>query len=82
MKLIVVDRSKVATFMRLKANFVDDRGVRVIMDRRHRQIRQRHEQHLPERRRTERRRLAKTFDGRDYIVIHDAADSSAGPASR
>ena len=78
MKLIVVDRSKLSTFQRLLAQFADALNVKVLLDRRLRQIRKRKEQHEPDRRRAERRRLNKPLEGRDYIVIHVADGRDAG----
>ena len=83
MKLIVVDRSKLTTFQRLIAQFADALNVKVVLDRRLRQIRKRQEEREPEqeRRRAERRRLNKPLQGRDYIVIHvaDGRDAGAPP---
>ena len=70
MKLIVVDRSKADTYKRLLEKFADDMDVCVVWDRRRRQNRQRNESRSPDRRRNDRRRLKKTWDGRDYFVIH------------
>ncbi|HEV3215204.1 MAG TPA: hypothetical protein VGZ27_05750 [Vicinamibacterales bacterium] len=70
MKLIIVDRSKFATYQRLLDKFSDDLNVRVIWDRRKNQIRQRAVPHTPERRSGDRRRLAKPWNGKDYIVIN------------
>lgn len=80
MKLIVVDRSKLTTFQRLIAQFADAVNVKVVLDRRLRQIRKRQEEREPERerRRAERRRLNKPLQGRDYIVIHVADGRDAG----
>ena len=79
MKLIVVDRAKLQTFQRLIAQFADALNVKVVLDRRLRQIRKRKEPHVPERRHAERRRLVKPWDGRDYIVIHVADSHDAAP---
>ena len=78
MKLIVVDRSKLTTFQRLLAQFADALNVKVLLDRRLRQIRKRQEEREPDRRRAERRRLNKPLQGRDYIVIHVAKGRDAG----
>ena len=80
MKLIVVDRTKLTTFQRLIAQFADAMNVKVLLDRRLRQIRKRQEERDPgrERRRAERRRLNKPLDGRDYVVIHLADGKDAG----
>jgi hypothetical protein len=81
MKLIVVDRSKLTTFQRLIAQFADALNVKVVLDRRLRQIRKRKEAHEPDRRRAERRRLNKPLQGRDYVVIHltDGKDAGGPP---
>lgn len=79
MKLIVVDRAKLQTFQRLIAQFADALNVKVVLDRRLRQIRKHKEPHVPERRRAERRRLIKEWDGRDYIVVHVADGHDAAP---
>jgi hypothetical protein len=80
MKLIVVDRSKLTTFQRLIAQFADALNVKVVLDRRLRQIRKGQEEREPgrERRRAERRRLNKPLQGRDYIVIYVAKGRDAG----
>jgi hypothetical protein len=70
MKLIIVDRSKPQTYERLKRQFEDDLNVEVLKDRRVRQRRSTGNDWGPERRSRERRRLAKAYGGRDYIVIH------------
>jgi hypothetical protein len=70
MKLIVVKRAQNDTYYRLFDKFADDMNVRVVWDRRRKQIRTKKESHDPDRRRNERRRLKKDFDGKDYVVIH------------
>jgi hypothetical protein len=70
MKLIVVKRSKSDTYYRLADKFADDMNVRVVWDRRRGPIRAKQELREPDRRRSERRRLKKDFDDRDYVVIH------------
>jgi len=80
MKLIVVNRAKLQTFQRLSAQFAGDHDVKVVLDRRVKQIRRRNEEHFPERRKSDRRRLIKTWLGRDYIVVHlvnPGSDSSS-----
>jgi hypothetical protein len=72
MKLIIVDRSKPATFKRLTDLFVDDINVEVVLERRHRQRRQKRDERGPERRSRDRRRLSKPWNGKDYIVIQIA----------
>jgi hypothetical protein len=70
MKLIVVKRSKNDTYYRLADKFADDMNVRVVWDRRRGPIRAKQEPRDPDRRKSERRRLKKEFEGRDYVVIH------------
>ena len=72
MKLIIVERTKIATFRRLKEMFADDLNVEVMYERRLRNRRKQSVQRGPERRTRERRRLSKAWNGRDYIVIHIA----------
>ncbi len=72
MKLIIVDRSKPDTFRQLKEKFADDLNVEVIWDRRARQRRSVANGRGPERRSRERRQLVKSYNGKDYIVIHVA----------
>ena len=72
-KLIIVERSKIGTFRRLKQLYADNLNVEVVYERR---LRQRRENSDPvirrgaERSARERRRLSKPWNGRDYIVIH------------
>jgi hypothetical protein len=73
MKLIIVDRRKAETFRRLKDKFIDDINVEVLFERRVRQRRLRNGPGYPERRARDRRRLLKTWNGRDYIVIQLAS---------
>jgi len=73
MKLIVVNREHMETFRRLSDKFADDMNVRVVWDRRRKQIRTRRESFLPERRSGDRRKLKKDWNGRDYVVIHVVA---------
>jgi phospholipid N-methyltransferase len=72
MRLIIVARSKPETYERLRRTFADDINVEVIWDRRTRERRRQRDDRGPERRSRERRQLAKTFNGRDYIVIYIA----------
>jgi hypothetical protein len=81
MKLIVVDRAKLQTFQKLIGQFAGDPNVRVMLDRRLKQIRKRDEPHNPDRRKSERRRLIKQWDGRDYIVVHLADRAASRPPS-
>lgn len=74
MKLIIVDRSKYQTFQRLSDKFSDELDVRVIWDRRRKQMRQPPVPHTPERRSGERRRLVKPWNGKDYVIIHVVMD--------
>jgi hypothetical protein len=72
MKLIIVNKSRPDTYRRLRHVFADDINVEVIWDRRHRERRRSPDARASERRRRERRQLAKPFNGRDYIVIYIA----------
>jgi hypothetical protein len=72
MKLIIVDRSKPDTYARLRKQFEDELGVEVVFERRTRQRRRNPQNHAPERRSRERRRLAKPFKDKDYVVIYIA----------
>ena len=82
MKLIVVDRGKLQTFQRLSCQFAGARDVKVVLDRRVNQIRKRKvEGHYPERRMGDRRRLIKSWQGRDYIVVHLADADGPGSAA-
>jgi hypothetical protein len=68
MKLIIVQRSKIDTYQRLREQFAGDQDVTVMLERRE-----------PNRERLtapnanqspyERRRLKKSFEGRDFIVV-------------
>ena len=72
MKLIIVDRSKPDAYARLRKQFEDDLGVDVVFERRTRERRRNTHNRGPERRSRERRKLAKPFNGKDYIVIYIA----------
>ena len=72
MKLIIVDRCRPRAYARLRKQFEDELGVEVVFERRTRQRRRNPLKHAPERRSVDRRRLAKPFNGRDYIVIYVA----------
>lgn len=73
MKLIIVDRAKPAVYSRLRQQFADDLGVEVVFERRTRERRRNPHNTGPERRsRTDRRKFAKPFNGKDYIVIYIA----------
>jgi hypothetical protein len=72
MKLIIVQRSRIATFRRLKETFADNLNVEVVFERRVRERRQRKKPRGPERRALDRRRWSKAWNGRDYIVIQIA----------
>jgi len=72
MKLIIVDRSKPDVYARLRKQFEDDLGVQVVFERRTRERRRNPRNPGPERRSRDRRRFAKPFNGRDYIVIYIA----------
>jgi hypothetical protein len=70
MKLIIVHRSKVATYTRLREQFADDPNVKVIFEQR------KARQPNIDGSALERRHLAKSLDGRDYIVIHTADEDT------
>lgn len=70
MKLIIVQRSQTATYRRLVEKFADDRNVKVIFDRR--LTHERGAGNDTPKSSQERRRLQKSFGGRDYIVVHVA----------
>jgi hypothetical protein len=72
MKLIIVDRSKPEAYARLRKQFEDELGVQVVFERRTRERRRNPRNTGPERRSRSRRRLAKPFNGKDYIVIYVA----------
>ena len=72
MKLIIVERSKRAAFTHLSRMFADDINVAVVLERRTRQRRKKSDSRSHERRVADRRRLAKPWNGRDFIVIHTA----------
>lgn len=78
MKLIIVDRTKFETFQRLKAKFIDDLNVEVIFERRTtKDRRQGKDNRGPERRSSsDRRRLSKAWNSRDYVVIQIASKSA------
>ena len=83
MKLIVVDRGKLQTFQRLSSQFAGARDVKVVLDRRVKQIRKRKvDGQYPAKRVAERRRLVKSWQGRDYIVVHLADAPSTTPVAR
>jgi len=70
MKLIIVQRSKIDTYQRLREQFADDRDVKVILERRqaNREHRGAADTTRPQH---ERRRLNKAFDGRDFVVVYN-----------
>jgi hypothetical protein len=70
MQLIVVQRSKMATFALLSQKFSDDPDVRVIWDRR---------ATLTDAgdRPSRERRLRKAFNSQGYLVVHTVDDESA-----
>jgi hypothetical protein len=72
MKLIIVNRSKPDAYARLRKQFEDDLGVDVVFERRTRERRRNTHNPGPERRSRERRKFAKPFNGKDYIVIYIA----------
>jgi len=70
MKLIIVNRDKPDVYAKLKRQFEDQIGVHVVIERRARQRRRNRQNLGPERRSRERRKFAKQFNGKDYIVIY------------
>ena len=83
MKLIVVDRAKLQTFQRLSCQFAGARDVKVVLDRRVKQIRKRKgDGNYSQRRIADRRRLVKSWQGRDYIVVHLADEPATTQPSR
>jgi len=76
MKLVIVDRSKVATYERMRQLLAGDPNVAVIWDRRTPEERRRHAaQHAQDRRARERRQKVTEFGGRGFIVVDaDAYD--------
>jgi hypothetical protein len=70
MKLIIVQRSKLDTYQRLREQFAGDREVKVILERR--QAHRGHDAVADQARPlNERRRLNKIFGGRDFIVVYN-----------
>jgi hypothetical protein len=77
MKLVIVDRSKTATYERMRHLFASDPNVAVIWDRRTPDERRRNaEQRAPDRRAQERRQLFRDFGVRGFIVV-DGDDAEA-----
>jgi hypothetical protein len=75
MSLIIVERSKNLTYRRLADKFADDLNVKVILDRRANERRQAEREADQERRfRSDRRRLVKRWNGRDYVVVNLVMD--------
>ena len=76
MKLVIVDRSKTATYERMRQLFAAEPDVSVIWDRRTPEDRRRQTAPPPsERRFQDRRQLAKDFGVRGFIVVDaDEAD--------
>jgi hypothetical protein len=72
MKLIIVSRAKPAVYARLRQQFADDLGVEVVFERRTSERRRNPQNPGPERRSRDRRKFAKPFNGKDYIVIYIA----------
>ncbi len=81
MKLIVVNRAKPLTYQRLANQFAGVHNVKVVLDRRVSQTRKPQQEYFPERRRSDRRRLVKTWLGRDYIVVHLADKANTESSS-
>jgi hypothetical protein len=82
MKLIIVENSKWQTYQKLVDKFDDDLNVRVLLDRRRKQIRRSAAPRSPERRAAERRRLTKAWGGKDYVVINVVLDPEGNAAGR
>ena len=72
MKLIIVDRTKPDVYARLRKQFEDELGVQVLFERRTRERRRNLNNAGPERRSRDRRRLAKSYSSKGYIVIYIA----------
>ena len=72
MKLIIVNRAKPAVYLKLRQQFADDLGVEVVFERRTRERRRNPYNQGPERRTGDRRKFAKPFNDKDYIVIYIA----------
>ena len=70
MKLIIVDCRKPETYERLRRQFADDLNVEVVWERRSRERRRATGARGPERRSRDRRKFAKSFNGKDFIVIY------------
>ena len=70
MKLIIVQRSKIDTYQRLREQFAGDPDVKVMLERREAN-RQRLTAPDANQSPYERRRLKKSFDGRDFIVVYN-----------
>jgi hypothetical protein len=82
MKLIIVERSQFVRYQQLLDKFSDDLNVRVIWDRRKQQRRHPPVPHSPELRSHERRRLARPWNGRDYVVINRVVDQSTSETNK
>jgi hypothetical protein len=67
MKLIIVNRSKPDTYARLREQFAGEPGVKVVYE-------QRTNSRLAVA--TERRRLRKPLNDREFIVVHTADDDA------
>jgi len=76
MKLVIVDRSKTATYERMRQLFASDPDIAVIWDRRTPENRRRNLERRPvDRRLQERRQKITEFGGRGFIVVDvDEAD--------
>jgi hypothetical protein len=70
MKLIIVQRSKLDTYQRLREQFAGERDVKVMLERRQAH---REDDAVADQTRSpsERRRLKKAFEGRDFIVVYN-----------
>jgi hypothetical protein len=72
MKLILVKHSRHEMFDRLCRTFADEPNVKILWERRIGERRRRDSLRGPERRTSDRRRLFKSLQGRDYVVVHTA----------
>ena len=75
MSLIIVERSKSLTYRRLSDKFTDAQNVKVIFDRRTTERREKERESDEERRsRSDRRRLVKRWNDKDYVVVNLVMD--------
>jgi hypothetical protein len=72
MKLIVVRRTAVKTYERLRSAFSDDPNVKVVWERRTRERRKKSDLPAPERRGRDDRLFTKPWNDKGYFVIQNA----------